>query len=257
MARTINLNADVGEGFGRYEIGHDGALLEIVRSVSIACGFHAGDPTIMQRIAAAAKAKGVSIGAHPGFDDRSGFGRREISMSAADVEYAVAYQIGALQALAAYAGHRVTHVKAHGALYNMAARDDGLAMAIGRAIRTLDPALVYVGQSGSEMERAAGRLGLACAREAFPDRGYDDGGALLQRGLAGAVIDDPAAAADRALRMALDGEVVTASGKRIALAADTLCIHGDVPRAVEIARAVRGALDQAGVEVVPLARPRM
>lgn len=252
MGRTINLNADVGEDFGRYQMGHDHALLGVVRSVSIACGFHAGDPTIMHRLVGAAKAAGVSIGAHPGFDDRWGFGRREIKMETSDLEYLVAYQIGALQGLAAYSGIRVSHVKAHGALYNMAARDLDLAMAIGRAIRTVDRELIYVAQAGSEMERAASRLDLACAREAFPDRGYDDGGELLARGREGAIVDHPSAAAERALRMALDGEIVTASGRRIAARIDTLCIHGDTPNAVGVATGIRAALDAAGIAVVAL-----
>lgn len=256
MNRTIDLNADVGEG-----VGEDAALLAVVSSANIACGFHAGDAATMHRTLVAAKAGGssnggIGVGAHPSFDDRAGFGRREMMLSEAELEVLVAYQIGALMGLAAHVGIRVAHVKPHGALYNMAARDSAYAMAIGRAIRSIDRGLVYVGQAGSEMERAADRLGLACAREGFPDRGYGDDGLLLPRGRDGAIISHPATVAERALRMARDGGVVSASGKPIALAVDTLCIHGDAAGAVDIARAVRAALDQSGVKVAPLSATR-
>lgn len=249
MARTINLNADVGEG-----IGDDAALLSLVASGSIACGLHAGDPATMHRTLLAAKTSGAGIGAHPGFDDRDGFGRREMSMSETAIESLVGRQVGALMELAARNGLTVDHVKPHGALYNMAARDAGYAMAIGRAIRGLDRDLIFVGQSGSEMQHAALRLDLQFAREAFPDRGYGDDGRLLPRSTAGAVISDPETVASRAVGMARDGVVVTASGKQITLAADTLCIHGDAPGALDIARAVRTALRASGVGIVPLTR---
>jgi UPF0271 protein len=257
MARTINLNADLGEGIGDEGFVRDAALLSHVASASIACGFHAGDPAMMRRVAAAAAGRGVGVGAHPSYADKDGFGRREMTLAAAEIETAVAYQIGAMQAVAALAGTPVTHVKPHGALYNQAARDPVVALAIGRAIRAVDPALVYVGLAGSEMVRAAEQLGLAAAREAFPDRGYAADGSLLPRTAAGAVVSEPADAARRACRMACDGEIVAQSGTAIRLRVDTLCIHGDAPHAVAIARAIREALASAGVAVVPLTAMRL
>lgn len=252
MARTINLNADMGEGFGAYAIGNDEALLPFVRSANVACGFHAGDPTVMHDLVTRAREHGVSIGAHPGFNDLWGFGRRRIQMAARDLEYMVAYQIGALQGLAAYAGTRVTHVKAHGSLYLMAAEDEGYAMAIGRGIKTVDASLIYVVLPESDMERAAEKLGLRAAREGFVDRLYEDDGNLTPRKVEGAVIRDPKLAAERAVRMALDQDVVSRHGKRLKRRIDTLCVHGDEAGAVAVAGAVRDALTAAGVAVVPL-----
>ena len=252
MARTINLNADVAEGFGAYDIGDDAGVMESVASANIACGFHAGDPSVMRRVVALATAKGVSIGAHPGFNDLWGFGRRRIDMRAADLENMVAYQIGALQGVAALCGATVAHLKPHGALYNMAAENADYAQAIGRAIKGVDPALVYVGLPGSQMEHAARALGLAFAGEGFCDRQYEDNGALAARGGPGAVLSDPAAAARQALDMALTGEVVARSGRRIACKVETLCVHGDEPTGAAVARAVRAALEGAGVRVVAL-----
>lgn len=252
MARTINLNADMGEGFGAYAIGNDEALLPFVRSANVACGFHAGDPTVMHDLVTRARDHGVSIGAHPGFNDLWGFGRRRIQMAARDLEYMVAYQVGALQGLAAYAGTRVTHVKAHGSLYLMAVEDESYAMAIGRGIKTVDPALIYVVLPESAMERAAESLGLRAAREGFVDRLYEDDGNLTSRKVEGAVIRDPKLAAERAVRMALDQEVVSRHGKRLKRRIDTLCVHGDEPSAIAVAGAVRDALTAAGVAVVPL-----
>lgn len=251
MTRIIDLNADVGEGQG-----DDAALLRLVTSASIACGCHAGDAGTMHRTLLAAKATGASAGAHPGFDDRDGFGRREMAMSERDIEALVTRQIAALIEIAAGVNMTLGHVKPHGALYNMAARDPGYAMAIGRAIGGTGPHLVYVGQANSEMEHAALRLGLPFAREAFPDRGYDEDGMLLPRGSAGSVLTDPAVVAARAVRMATDGAVVTTSGNMFALGIDTLCIHGDTPGAVEIARAIRAVLEAAGIAIAPLSAAR-
>ena len=252
MTRAINLNADMGEGFGAYDIGNDEALLSIVNSANVACGFHAGDPSVMHSLVTRARAKGVSIGAHPGFNDLWGFGRRRIDMKPADLEYLVAYQIGALQGIAAYAGIKVTHVKPHGALYNMAAENEDYATAIGRGIKTVDPALIYVLLSGSVMEKAAEKLGLAFAREGFVDRLYEDDGNLTSRKIEGAVIRDPKFAAERVVRMVLDGELTSRHGHRIKRRVDTLCVHGDEPTAVAVATAARDALVAAGVRVVPL-----
>jgi len=248
----IDLNADMGEGFGAYRIGHDEELLGIVTSANVACGFHAGDATIMHRLAMLAKERGVGLGAHPGFNDLWGFGRRTIAMDARDLEYLVAYQIGAMQAFTAYSGAPIRHVKAHGALYNMAAKDEAYAGAIARAVKTADGCLILVGLPGSEIQKAAERQGLAFAREGFCDRLYKDGGSLMPRSVAGSVISDPAAAAVQAVGFARDGEIVTASGARLKLEVDTLCVHGDEPGAVRVARAVRGALEAAGVKLAPM-----
>jgi len=252
MPTQINLNADMGEGFGAYDIGNDEAMLKIIRSASIACGLHAGDPLTMHRNVLRAKEEGVSIGAHPGFNDLWGFGRRRIEMKPDQLEYLVAYQIGALQAMAAYVGERVTHVKPHGALNNMAAVDAEYAIAIGRAIKAVDREIVYVALAGSEMERAGRSLGLRVAREGFCDRLYDDDGNLTSRSIPGAVIKDPAVAAKRVVDMVRNGEIVSRNGKRIACKIDTLCVHGDEPTAVAVARAVRAGLEAAGVAIVPL-----
>jgi UPF0271 protein len=252
MSKQINLNADIAEGWGAYDIGNDAELMRIIKSASVACGFHAGDPNTMHRLCMLAKEQGVSVGVHPGFNDLWGFGRRRIQMKPTDLEYMIAYQIGALQAMAAYAGLKVTHLKAHGALNNMAAEDEGYAMAIGRAIKTVDRDIIYVAPFGSEMERAAQRLGLRLAREGFADRQYDDDGSLTSRSIPGAVLKDPAAACEQVLRMVLEGEIVSRMGKRIKADVRTICVHGDEATGVAVARAVRDALEKAGVAVVPL-----
>ncbi len=252
MTRRINLNADIAESWGAYSIGNDAELMTIIKSANVACGFHAGDANSMHRLCLLAKQEGVSVGVHPGFNDLWGFGRRRIQMKASDLEYMVAYQIGALQAMARYAGIPVTHLKAHGALNNMAAEDEEYALAIGRAIKTVDPSLIYVVLYGSKMQWAAETLGLRVAREGFVDRAYLDDGILASRALSGTVLKDPEAARRHTLRMVLDGEVTTINGKTIKVEVDTLCVHGDEPTAVAVARSARTALEQAGVTVVPL-----
>jgi len=250
--RTVDLNSDLGEGFGPWRMGDDAAMLDIVTSANVACGFHAGDPLIMTDTAATAKAKGVDIGAHPSFLDLWGFGRRQIrGDSPADIEKMVAYQIGALIGTATLAGHRVTHVKPHGSMQNMATVDIELSLAIGRAIKGVDSSLIYVVMPGTAMERAGEELGLTMAREVFADRAYDDTGNLVSRKLPGSVIHDPAEAARRTVEMVLDSAVRSTSGKRIALSIDTICVHGDNPAAVALARAVRSALEAAGVGIKP------
>lgn len=252
MTRRINLNADIAESWGAYSIGNDAELMTIIKSANVACGFHAGDANSMHRLCLLAKQEEVSVGVHPGFNDLWGFGRRRIQMKASDLEYMVAYQIGALQAMARYAGIPVTHLKAHGALNNMAAEDEEYALAIGRAIKTVDPSLIYVVLYGSKMQWAAETLGLRVAREGFVDRAYLDDGNLASRALSGTVLKDPEAARRHTLRMVLDGEVTTINGKTIKVEVDTLCVHGDEPTAVAVARSARTALEQAGVTVVPL-----
>ena len=248
----IDLNADMGEGFGAYEMGHDEELLRIVTSANAACGFHAGDATIMHGLAIRAKELGVGLGAHPGFDDLRGFGRRAISMDARDLEYLVAYQIGAMQAFAAYSGAPLRHVKAHGALYNMAAKDGAYAGASARAVKAADARLILVGPGGSEMQKAAEALGLRFAREGFCDRLYRGDGSLMPRSVPGSVIRDPAAAAAQALRLAQGQEVATGDGGRVKVEVDTLCVHGDEAGAESVARAVREELEANGIAVVPM-----
>jgi UPF0271 protein len=252
MAQMINLNADIAEGWGAYDIGNDAELMKIIKSASVACGFHAGDANTMHRLCMLAKQEGVSVGVHPGFNDLWGFGRRRIQMKASDLEYMVAYQIGALQAMASYAGLKVTHLKPHGALNNMAAEDEGYAMAIGRAIKAVDRNIIYVALYGSQMEKAARKLELPLAQEGFADRKYDDEGNLASRAIPGTVIKDPKAAGEQALRMVQEGEVVAMSGKRVKVKVDTLCVHGDEATGVVVGRGVRAALEAAGIAVVPL-----
>jgi UPF0271 protein len=257
MTRQVNLNADMGESYGAYKMGQDELLLKVVRSASIACGFHAGDPTVMHELVMRARDEGVSIGAHPGFNDLWGFGRRRIDTGLRDLEYMVAYQIGALQAMAQYASLRVTHVKAHGALSNMAAEDIEIALAVARAVKTVDRGLICLAVAGTQLEAAARKLGLPLAREGFCDRSYEDDGNLTPRKIAGAVIADPQAAKENALKMVLDGEIISRSGKRVALCPDSLCVHGDEPNAYAVARAVREGLEAAGVRVVPLSEMKL
>ena len=252
MSKIINLNADIAEGWGAYDIGNDAELMKIIKSASVACGFHAGDPNTMHRLCQMAKEHGVSVGVHPGFNDLWGFGRRRIQMRPVDLEYMVAYQIGALQAMASYAGLKVTHLKPHGALNNMAAEDEGYAMAIGRAIKTVDRDIIYVALSGSQMEKAALKLELRMAREGFPDRMYDEHGNLASRALGNTVIKDGKVAGEAALRMVRDGEVIAMNGSRVKVRVDTLCVHGDEPTSVIVASTIRKTLEDAGISVVPL-----
>ena len=252
MTRKVNINADMGESFGAYEIGNDAALLKIVRSANVACGFHGGDAGVMRAVALAAKADGVSIGAHPSFNDLWGFGRRQIDMNAKDLEYQIAYQIGAIKAMACYAGIEVTHVKAHGALNNMACVRPDYADAIARAIQTVDPTLINLAMPQTEVERAALELGLPVAREAFVDRLYEDDATLTSRKIEGAVIKDPAVAAERVVRMVQNQTIYSRNGKEIPVKIDSLCVHGDEPTALAVAEAARKALSESGVEIVTL-----
>lgn len=236
----IDLNSDMGESFGAYSIGADAELLKVVSSANVACGAHAGDPSVMRRTIRAAKAAGVSIGAHPGFPDLAGFGRRDIRMTTSEIEDCVIYQIAALSGVAATEGVTLAHVKPHGALYNMAVKDEGMANAIAAAIRAVSRSLVMVGLPASQLERAAGAHGLEFAAEGFADRAYEQDGTLVPRTRPGALITDPAAAADGALRMVREGRV------------RTICIHSDTPHAGAIGAAVRRALDEHGVAVTGL-----
>jgi UPF0271 protein len=246
----VDLNSDLGESFGPWNMGDDAGMLDIVTTANVACGFHGGDPEIMRATCEAAKARGVAIGAHPGFNDLQGFGRRQIvGLSAREIESLMAYQIGALQAMAAMAGHRVTHVKVHGALSNMACVDAAMAGALARAIKAVDARLFFIVIPLTALERAGEATGLKLAREVYADRAYEDDGTLVSRKKPGAVLHDPAAVAARVLRMVRDQAIVSVNGKRLPLSVDTVCIHGDSPGAVAMAKAVRAALTAAGVEI--------
>jgi 5-oxoprolinase (ATP-hydrolysing) subunit A len=245
----IDLNADIGESFGAWSLGADAALVGVVTSVNIACGAHAGDPTVLRRTLKLAATAGAAVGAHPGLPDLQGFGRREMRLTPDEVEDLVLYQVAALMGVARAEGVRVTHVKPHGALYHMAARDERLAQAIARAVRALDPQLRLVGLAGSALLSAAGYEGLAALAEGFADRAYQADGSLAPRGTAGAVLHDPVAAASQAVLIARDHRARAIDGTFVAVHADTLCIHGDTPGAVRLARAVRHALEREGIEV--------
>lgn len=254
MGPRIDLNADLGESFGAWTMGNDAAMLQIVTSANIACGFHGGDPLTMRDTVTAALAAGVAIGAHPSYLDLWGFGRRAMPNEPPDaIEAHTIYQIGALMAVAAAAGGRVTHVKPHGALSNRAAQELPVAAAIGRAIRRVDPTLVYVAMPGTALEAGAAAERLPIAREVFADRTYRADGTLTPRGEAGASIHDPDRAADQILRIVEEGAVVATDGTRVPLTADTVCVHGDNPDAVTLAERVRTRLEAAGVTVAPFA----
>jgi len=249
----IDLNCDMGESFGAYRMGNDEAILDFVNSANIACGFHAGDPSTMHKTLAAALAKGVAIGAHPGLPDLQGFGRRTMAVSSAEAYDMVVYQVGALAGFARALGGRVTHVKAHGALYNMAAKDPRLAEAIAKAVHDFDPQLVLFGLAGSAMIQAADDAGLRSASEVFADRSYQEDGSLTPRGHANAMITDVEASIAQVKRMVMDGVVRSVQGKDVPVRADTLCIHGDQPNALAFAKQIRDELERAGVDVKPLA----
>ena len=229
MTIKINLNADMAEGFGAYDIGDDSGILKIIGSANIACGFHAGDPLIMRRVVAEAKQNGVTIGVHPGFNDLWGFGRRRIDTRPDDLESMVAYQIGALQAMAAYSDVKVTHLKPHGALNNMAAENSEYALAIGRAIKTVDSNIIYVALAGSEMEKAGRKLGLRVAVEGFCDRQYDDDGNLTSRKIPGSVLKDPAAATTQVIDIFLHKPLNPREGWRILGRLVSLSLPGGGP----------------------------
>ncbi len=247
----VDLNGDVGESSDSRPAGHDALLMPALTSANIACGFHAGDPTTMRLTVRLARQCGVSVGAHPSLHDLEGFGRREMPCSPAEVEDLVVYQIGALAAIAAREAVRLTHVKPHGALYNMAARDPRLAEAIARAVVSVDPALVLFGLSGSHSIDAARRAGLRAASEVFADRAYRADGSLQPRSEPGAVLHDESAVIDRAVQMVTTGSVTAVDGAQVPLEVDTICLHGDTPGAAALARRLREALASAGVDVRP------
>ena len=251
----IDLNSDLGESFGPWAMGDDEALMDSITSANVACGFHAGDPGAMRTTIAMALEKGVAIGAHPGFQDLVGFGRREIRATPAEVEDLVLYQVSALAGMAAAQGARLQHVKPHGALYNMACRDRALADAIAKAVAGFDRTLILFGLPNSELLRAGKAAGLPTAAEVFADRAYEADGSLTPRTRSGSVIHEAPKVVERAIKMVRDRKVVSIDGATIALDADTICLHGDTPGAAELATAVREGLQAAGIRVESLRRP--
>ncbi|TKT69588.1 5-oxoprolinase subunit PxpA [Aquamicrobium sp. LC103] len=255
MTRKLDLNCDMGESFGAFTIGDDAAMLKLVSTANIACGFHAGDPVVMRRTIRMAKENGVSVGAHPSFADLYGFGRRRISGERPeDLETQIIYQIVAMQGMCALEGHPMTHVKTHGALGNMAAVDPDLAALCVRAIQAVDPSLVFVTLPYSETYKVAENAGLQVACEIYADRSYTDAGELTPRSQPGAVIHDPQHSLDQVLEMVMNGHIPTTGGKKLPVEPATLCVHGDTPGAVEIVRTLRGALVENGIEIAPFAK---
>lgn len=250
--RSIDLNCDMGESFGAWEMGNDREILPLVSSANIACGFHAGDPSTIAETVRLAIGSGVAVGAHPSYPDIEGFGRREMSLSAKEIRDAVVYQVSALKGICEAQGGRLHHVKPHGALYNRAARDPEAAEAIADAVASIDGGLFIYGLSGGVLVSEAERAGLRSASEAFADRGYMNDGTLAPRNRPDALVTSVADAADRALKMARDGEVLSVEGEPVKVRSETICIHGDGPHALEFARAIRAVLDENGIEVKAL-----
>lgn len=253
MAREkVDLNCDIGESFGAWRIDISREVMERISSANIACGFHAGDPMVMEEAVNLCKQYQVAVGAHPGFPDLMGFGRREMKISAKEARNYILYQVGALSAFCTSAGLELQHVKPHGALYNMAAYDEELAKGIIDGLLNVRPRPILLALSGSNLARMAEQAGLSVAHEVFADRAYNRDGTLVPRGRAGAVLVDPEAIAKRAIRMVKKGEVETIEGDVIKLRADSICVHGDNPRATEIVIRLAEALNEAGIAIVPL-----
>ena len=250
--KAIDLNCDLGESFGAYTIGQDRALMDVITSASVACGFHAGDPTVMDRTVEAALEQGVALGAHPGYPDLQGFGRREMKLSPEEIYADVLYQLGALTAFVRARGGRLQHIKPHGALYNQACKDEELAIAICRAARALDPSLIVLAPEHSALRQAAQALGLPFAGEFFADRAYLPDGSLVPRSRPGAVIHDGALAASRVLQMAQEGTVTCIDGTVLPVHCVSVCVHGDNEAALESARLIRRTLEQNGVALRPM-----
>ncbi|GAP46816.1 LamB/YcsF family protein [Streptomyces azureus] len=246
---SIDLNADLGEGFGRWRLTDDERLLSVVTSANVACGFHAGDAVTMRRVCELAAERGVRIGAQVSYRDLAGFGRRAMDVPSAELAAEVAYQIGALEVFARAAGARVAYVKPHGALYNRVVHDEEQAAAVVDGVLLADASLPVLGLPGSRLLELAGKAGLPVVTEAFADRAYTEAGTLVPRALEGAVVTDPDTVVERSLSLARSGEVVSHSGTRIEVRARSLCLHGDTPGAVELARRVRERLEASGVRV--------
>lgn len=249
MTVSVDLNADMGESFGPWNMGDDAALLDIITSANIACGFHAGDWDVMAQTMRTAAANGVGIGAHPGFADLQGFGRRRMQVPADSLQNMIRYQLGAAKGMAAAMGTSVRHLKIHGALSNMLSEDQAMARACYEAALSVDPDIIIMVLAATAQEKAVRELGCNWVGEIFADRAYNDDGTLVDRSLPGAVIHDPEIAGPRMVEMVREGAIITESGKRIETRIDTICLHGDTPTAVALARSVRGSLEGAGIDV--------
>ena len=248
----IDLNSDLGEGFGPWSMGDDVAILDIVSTANIACGFHAGDPETMRRTISLANKRGVAVGAHPGYQDLIGFGRRkQTGVTASEIEALITYQVGAFQAMASLTGHLGTHVKTHGALGNACAEDDELANAVARGILAVDPNLAFTVMPGTATERACHRAGLRPIREIYADRTYDDNFNLTNRKFKGAVISDIEFALTRVTEMIAEGQLISVTGKRLTTEIDSVCVHGDTAKAFTMAKTLRDGLEKAGYKVFP------
>jgi len=250
----VDLNADVGESFGAYSIGHDSGLMKVITSANIAAGFHAGDPSVLRQTIRLAKESGVAIGAHPGFPDLAGFGRRDMQVSARDAEDLVLYQLAAVAGVASAEGLHLQHVKPHGALFNMAARDGVLASAIARAVAAFDRRLILFGPPNSELVRAGEAAGLRVAAEGFADRAYEPDGSLVSRTKPGAVITEADEVVTRAVKIARDHSVVAVNGATVPLTVETLCVHSDTEGADVLASRLRAGLEAAGIRVIAVSR---
>lgn len=250
----VDLNSDLGESFGAYSIGNDDRVLEFVTSANVACGLHAGDPMVMRETVKMALDKGVAIGAHPGYPDLQGFGRRVMKLSPEEVKAYMIYQIGALKAFVEVAGGKLQHVKPHGALYNVAAKDEKIARAICEAVKAVDDELILVGLAGSFMISEGEKMGLPVANEVFADRGYDDEGYLIPRGTQGAMIEDKEQCINRVIKMVKEGKVTSVNGKEVDIKVDTICLHGDSDKAAIFAMELRKGLMAEGVELCPMGR---
>jgi len=248
----IDINSDMGESFGAYSIGHDAGLMASITSANIAAGFHAGDPSVLRETIRLAKVRGVAVGAHPGFPDLVGFGRRELNVTPKEAEDMVLYQVAAVAGVAAAEGVRMQHVKPHGALFNVAARSVELSTAIARAVAAFDSSLILFGLPGSEILNAGRAAGLRVAAEVFADRAYEPDGLLASRRKPGAVIHDPDVVVARAVRMVKERSVVAIDGSVVPLEADTICVHGDTPGSDDLAARIRAGLEAAGIVVRPI-----
>ena len=249
----VDLNCDMGESFGNYVCGMDADVAPHISSANVACGFHASDPLVMEKTVALCAKNGVSIGAHPGFPDLVGFGRRQMQVSADELRAMVVYQVGALKAFCEAAGARLRHVKPHGAMYNMAGKDEQMARAICEGVYAVDPSLILLGLSGSKLIAAARKIGLRAAKEVFADRAYEEDGSLVARTKPGAMITDEEEAIARVVSMVKNHVVKTTTGKEIELAADSICLHGDSPKTVRFAEKISAVLKAAGVTIAPMA----
>ena len=248
----VDLNSDLGESFGAYKIGMDADILQYVSSANVACGFHAGDPIVMEETVRLAKKAGAAVGAHPGYPDLQGFGRRNMICTPKEVKAYVKYQLGALLAFTRTAGIPLQHCKPHGALYNMAAKDKALAAAIAEAVADVDAGIILLGLAGSAMTEAGKEAGLRIAGEVFADRAYQADGSLVPRSMPGAVIHDTEEALSRTVRIVKEGIVTAVTGETVPLTADSICVHGDNPSALAFVKAIRERLETEGVSVVPL-----